>query len=52
MMNHVPGAGYLYELAPWQFRSKAPCLAIAVDNLVSETRQDRDRERQFGIVLC
>src|ERR1700676_3223602 len=52
VMDHVPCAGHLGERAPGQFCPEAPALTIAVDNLATEPRHDRDRERQFGMVLC
>ena len=51
VMDHVPCAGYPGERASRQFRSESPGATIAVDDLVTADRHNRDEERQFGMVL-
>ena len=52
VVDHVPGARHLDELAPGQFRLQPAGLAIAIDDFIVAPRHDRDRQRQFGMVLC
>jgi hypothetical protein len=46
-VDHVPGSRHQDELAPGRYLLQSAGLAIAIDNFITASGHDRDRQRQF-----